>query len=101
MFGGSFQKMLHEQLGKEAREENMRKVAEVLSMGADVNASLAGFTALTIAATKGHLDVCELLLSKGASVSKSENGYSPLMAAAQEGHTEICKLLLETGKANV
>ena len=60
-----------------------------------------GGTVLTIAAVKGLLEVCKLLLSKGASVSKGENGWSPLMAAAQEGHTEVCKLLLETGKANI
>ena len=88
--------MLDDQLGEETREGNVRKVEELLSMGADVNASRAGNTALTIAAGFGHLDVCKLLLSKGASVSKSENGWSPLMVAAQRGHSEICKLLLET-----
>ena len=96
MFGGSFQKMLNKHLGEEAREGNVRKVAELLSMGANVNASLGGFTPLTAAATRGHIDVCKLLLSKGASVSKSESGISPLMGAAQEGHSVICKLLLET-----
>ena len=102
MFGRSFQKMLDEQLGEEAFKGNMRKVEELLSMGANVNASLSnGFTPLVGAALGGHPDVCKLLLSKGASVNKRENGYSPLMGAAQRGHTEVCKLLLETGKANV
>ena len=90
------------QLHKEAFEGNVRKVAELLSMGADVNASLSnGSTPLVGAALGGHPDVCKLLLSKGASVSEGENGYSPLMGAAQKGHTEVCKLLLETGKANI
>ena len=102
MFGRSFQKMLDEQLGEEAFKGNMRKVEELLSMGANVNASLSnGFTPLVGAALGGHLEVCKLMLSKGASVNKRENGYSPLMGAAQRGHTEVCKLLLETGKANV
>ena len=76
MFGRSFHKMLDEQLGKEVFKGNLRKVAELLSIGADVNASRVGFTALTIAAGFGHLDVCKLLLSKGASVSKGERGFS-------------------------
>ena len=66
------------QLIKEANEGNVRKMAELLSMAANVNASLGRFTPLTLAATRGHLDVCKLLLSKGASVSKSENGDSPI-----------------------
>ena len=79
-----------------AAKGDASKVEELLSMGADVNASWKGGTALTSAADGGHLEVCKLLLSKGASVSKSENGWSPLMVAAQRGHSEICKLLLET-----
>ena len=66
--------MLNIQLHKEVFEGNLRKVAELLSAGADVNASLGGFTALCAAALRGHLEVCKLLLSKGASVSKGENG---------------------------
>ena len=39
--------MLDEQLGEEAFKGNMRKVEELLSMGANVNASLSnGFTPL-------------------------------------------------------
>ena len=69
--------MLDEQLGEEAREGNVRKVAELLSLGANVNASLDDvFKPLLGAALNGHLEVCKLLLSKGASVSKSENGWS-------------------------
>ena len=64
MFGGSFQKMFDLQLIKEANEGNVSKVAELLSLGANVNASLDnGFTPLIIAALKGHLDVCKLLLN--------------------------------------
>ena len=40
------------------------KVAELLSMAANVNASLGkGFTPLLRAALKGHLEVCKLLLA--------------------------------------
>ena len=40
------------------------KVEELLSMGANVNASLGkGFTPLLRAALKGHLEVCKLLLA--------------------------------------
>ena len=43
--------MFDEQLGEEARKGNLRKVAELLSLGADVNASLSnGFTPLSRAA---------------------------------------------------
>ena len=47
MIGRIFQKMLDEQLGEEVFKGNMVKLAELLSMGANVTISLSdGFTLL-------------------------------------------------------
>ena len=51
MSGRIFQKMLDEQLGEEVFKGNMVKLAELLSMGANVTISLSdGFTPLSRAA---------------------------------------------------
>ncbi|XP_048201350.1 protein TANC1 isoform X4 [Perognathus longimembris pacificus] len=60
--------------------------------------TLWGETALTAAAGRGKLDVCELLLERGAVVSRSNRrGVPPLFCAARQGHWQIVRLLLERG----
>ena len=83
MFGGNFQKMLDLQLIKEADEGNVIKMAELLSKGANVNASLGGFTLLIAAATKGHLDVCKLLFPVKIIGRPKCKGY-PIVSCLEE-----------------
>ena len=56
-------------------------------------------TPLMIAAAKGHIKICELLLSYGASVDaeSGDNHLTALHFAAEKGHKEVCQLLLENG----
>uniref|UniRef100_A0A3Q2HZM7 Protein TANC1 n=1 Tax=Equus caballus TaxID=9796 RepID=A0A3Q2HZM7_HORSE len=66
----------------------------------DVNGTdtLWGETALTAAAGRGKLEVCELLLERGAAVSRANRrGVLPLFCAARQGHWQIVRLLLERG----
>jgi len=57
-----------------------------------------GSTCLKIAACKGHLDICRLLIDKGAQVNtKDEVGSTPLHYAAMHGRIEIVRLLCDHG----
>ena len=69
---------------------------ELIARGADVNKP--GWTPLHYAATKGHLDVMELLFANNAYIdAESPNGTTPLMMAAQYGSTAAVKRLLDEG----
>ncbi|XP_021121598.1 protein TANC1 isoform X2 [Heterocephalus glaber] len=60
--------------------------------------TLWGETALTAAAGRGKLEICELLLERGAAVSRmNKRGVPPLFCAARQGHWQIVRLLLEHG----
>ncbi|XP_064340886.1 protein TANC1 isoform X5 [Camelus dromedarius] len=60
--------------------------------------TLWGETALTAAAGRGKLEVCELLLERGAAVScTNRRGVPPLFCAARQGHWQIVRLLLDRG----
>ncbi|XP_063568681.1 protein TANC1 isoform X9 [Pongo abelii] len=73
----------------------MEKEHEVEVNGTD---TLWGETALTAAAGRGKLEVCELLLGRGAAVSRTNRrGVPPLFCAARQGHWQIVRLLLERG----
>ncbi|XP_045154057.1 protein TANC1 [Echinops telfairi] len=73
----------------------MEKEHEIEVNGAD---TLWGETALTAAAGRGKLEVCELLLEHGAAVSRTNRrGVPPLFCAARQGHWQIVRLLLERG----
>ena len=61
----------------------------------------SGFTPLHIAVSKGHLDMCQMLLDHKADVRAQDNkGNTPLHFAASEDHFEVAHMLLEH-KANV
>ncbi|XP_072468212.1 protein TANC1 isoform X3 [Notamacropus eugenii] len=73
----------------------MEKEYEVDVNGTD---TLWGETALTAAAGRGKLEVCELLLEHGATVSRTnKRGIPPLFCAVRQGHWQIVRLLLEHG----
>ncbi|NXW44544.1 TANC1 protein, partial [Nyctiprogne leucopyga] len=60
--------------------------------------ALWGETALTAAAGRGKLEVCELLLEHGAVVTRANRrGIPPLFCAVRQGHWQIAKLLVEHG----
>ena len=82
-----------------AAKGDARKVEELLSKGARVDARDQGFTPLLAAAYGGQTEVCKLLLEKGKANVKETNpkGFTPLLSAADEGHTEVCELLLDNG----
>ena len=58
-------------------------------------------TPLHLAAKRGHLDVCRIILEN----VKDKNpvgldGWTPLDFAAENGHLEICELILEKMRKN-
>uniref|UniRef100_UPI00398F2B13 protein TANC1 isoform X2 n=2 Tax=Pristiophorus japonicus TaxID=55135 RepID=UPI00398F2B13 len=60
--------------------------------------TLWGETALTAAAGRGKLEVCELLLQQGAVVSHpNRRGIAPVFCAARQGHWQIADLLFQHG----
>ncbi|NXT82213.1 TANC1 protein, partial [Zapornia atra] len=60
--------------------------------------ALWGETALTAAAGRGKLEVCELLVERGAAVTRANRrGIPPLLCAVRQGHWQIAKLLVERG----
>jgi ankyrin repeat protein len=57
-----------------------------------------GDTLLHVAASNGHLDVCQLLIARGADPNAASNkGQRPLHYAAGHGHVEVASLLLDHG----
>ncbi len=68
----------------------------LIERGADVNKT--GWAPLHYAATRGHLDVMNLLLEHNAYIdAASPNDTTPLMMAAYYGTPSAVKLLLEAG----
>lgn len=68
----------------------------LITRGADVNKP--GWAPLHYAATRGHLDIMNLLLENHAYIdASSPNGSTPLMMAALYGTPSAVKLLLEEG----
>lgn len=71
-------------------------VRKLIARGGDVNKP--GWTPLHYAATRGHLDVMQILLDESAYIdAESPNKTTPLMMAAYYGTPEAVKLLLEAG----
>jgi ankyrin repeat protein len=83
-------------------------VRVLLDHGIDVNAAYAPGSSLGpignqsllgVAANRGHLDVCRLLIERGANLEVvSDSGYTPLMwALASNSGAEAAALLLDAG----
>ncbi len=69
---------------------------QLIARGADVNKP--GWAPLHYAATKGHIELINLLLDNHAYIdASSPNGSTPLMMAAMYGTASAVKLLLESG----
>ena len=89
-------------LYKEAGAGYVKKCNKLLSRGANTEiANKNGRTPLSIAAIRGHENVCGVLLKAGAAVDhvSKYNGDTPLYWAAYGGHDKVCELLLEAGAA--
>ncbi len=82
-----------------AENGDVRKIGELLSKGADINARNSdGQTALIMAMLENHSDVVNFLISKDVDVNtKNGEGKTPLMVASSKGYTEIAKILIAKG----
>ena len=76
-------------------------VKRLLAAGADINAiGTNGWTPLHMAAARGHVEKCRLLIEAGANVNRRKEidaSETPLMEAAFCGQPETTKLLLAAG----
>ncbi|KAI1899208.1 hypothetical protein AGOR_G00059400 [Albula goreensis] len=85
--------MGHTQVVKSLLALNNEHVVQI-----DGHDTLWGETALTAAAGRGKLDVCDFLLEQGAVVQQANRrGVSPLFCAVRQGHWQIADLLLQHG----
>jgi ankyrin repeat protein len=91
---------------RSAQDESPLMLAAIMGMtevcrlliAADADVNKPGWTALHYAASKGHLDIMNLLLENHAYIdADSPNGTTPLMMAAQYGTPAAVKLLLDAG----
>ncbi|KAK8862836.1 HET-domain-containing protein [Apiospora arundinis] len=70
----------------------------VINGGADINAYVAGRTALHAAARSGHIPVVQILLKRGAQLdSRDQDGYTSLHLAELEDHRMVVLMLLKAG----
>ena len=77
-----------------------------------------GLTLLTQAASKGHAEICQMLLDKGADVNQEsegifnvngfmlstrvdQEGTTPLIGACHQGHLKVVRMLLAVGGIQV
>ena len=89
-----------EALQEAARQGDAEEITRLLDAGVPVDGTNQyGATALTYAASKGHLDVAQLLVERGADVNASDTFYSSTPAgwAAYDGHVEMVRVLYESG----
>ena len=74
-------------------------VTALLDRGADVNMDHCVGRPLSVAAGRGNVGVCRLLLDCGADIDMQggEEGLSALMVACMNAHADCAKLLLDRG----
>ena len=78
---------------------NQEVVKVLLDAGADINAKdVYGFTPISWAAARGHIEVVRFLLDNGADVKvRDRYGNSVLIGAVKGGHSQIVNLLKAHG----
>lgn len=77
-------------------EDSPRVTKLLLSIGCDPNLYDQGERVLTVAASKGHIDVVEALLDHGAEINFCAH-KTALTAASEEGHYTVVRELLDRG----
>lgn len=89
------------------RTGSLEKVRPLLKCYPGGLCNAYGVTALIIAATRGFLDIADLLMRAEPAVSRTKfvnarahDGYTALMAAAEHGHLDIALLLIKN-EANI
>jgi len=82
-----------------AKTGNVKKVSELLTAGAEINAvDNQGVTALSWSAFNGHSEIVKTLIEAGADINHKDNdGMTALMAAAFKGNLDIVKTLIKAG----
>jgi outer membrane protein assembly factor BamB len=91
-------------LWEAVRNSDEKAVIAALDAGADVNAkNEIGVTALWIAASKGKLEIVELLVKRGADVNAQDGiWYQTALSQAVGGsRTEMVKFLIKSGAKDV
>jgi hypothetical protein len=80
-------------------ERQQAWVAEIVALGADVNARNARRrTPLHLAARAGQLEAARALIARGAEINALDQDYAtPLFDAADSGRAEMAKALLAAG----
>jgi hypothetical protein len=80
-----------------ASDNDVRKVSKLLSSGANVNArDRWGWSALSMAAYGGHVDIAKLLLEQGANLDNVDvDGDTPESLAANRAHAAVVFLFEE------
>jgi len=85
-----------------ARENHTEIATKLLELGLDINeqqpvtTSSSKFTALHVAAQKGNVEMCRLLLAKGIDKTlRDKHNQTALMLAEKKKHTEICEMLMD------
>lgn len=85
-------------MGHSSVVQSLLGMAEEHEIEVNGTDTLWGETALTAAAGRGKLEICELLLERGAAVSRANRrGVPPLFCAARQGHWQVVRLLLDRG----
>lgn len=82
---------------KEAVDQGIEKVVELLDGGFDINSKRCSYSLLLRAAKDGKTDIVKLLLDRGADIDIKENYSTAVYIATMENHEETVKLLLDRG----
>jgi ankyrin repeat protein len=84
-----------------AEECKLEGVRYLLDLGSEVDhVNQEGFTAIHLAAARGHVAVVRLLLERGADPTIPDKGaaMNPLIQASRKGNTELVRVLLADGR---
>lgn len=101
---------LNRKLLEACEKGDLRKVESLISRGANIDWTEEhvdkknlpnerdGQTALMLAASHGHKEICQLLIASGAKINICDKyTESALVKAGVEGHKGICELLIKNG----
>ncbi len=94
------QEEIDDLLIESAKMGDLENVKFALAQGADIEATerLQGFTALAVAAFRGHTEIVVYLLSQEANVDALDNKEAtPLTQAAKNGHADLVPILVDAG----